>query len=325
MTDFGNVDRRDSNVGPQINRTARRSERAESGDDSDRVAALRAELESKEARIAELETELEYAREFGDLAENFVEALLDRLRTADVAGVRNDAGRRTSTRSEREGEHRSADSASDDASSGEETNDAFAAFGAMMDEDETDEPNSNGTSDTVDGLAALAGIGDGPAPTGNGEESPGATDRTDPTPAADGGGLTVRSISTEVAEFQDGIDALSRANEDSFRPTDGRPGVVVEVEEALSTLNDVGRAMLARYRAHGPQQPESVYEAVTDGSDRVAAYERNRSLRRAGLVEHVGRGHYEYSLRSRLAAEIPADRGKRAGVYARDLEQQYLD
>lgn len=340
MTDFGNADRRGSTGDPGVDRTDRRTGRREAGREDDRVAALRAELEEKDARIAELEAELAAAREFGGLAEEFVDAVRDHLEASHSVEVDRGAGRNAPARG-RADDGRESDSATSQTTS-DDTDDAFAAFGAMMG-DEPDETAGNGTSngtaangtsdtaasgssDTAQGLAALAGIGDdGSGPATNGDSSSTAVTNTDPTPAPDGGGLTVRSISTEVAEFEDGVDALAGAGEQSPASGDGRPSVVADIEAVLSDLDEVGRAMLAHYRSHGPAQPEAAYQAVADEADRVAAYERNRTFRRAGLVEHVGRGHYDYSLRSRIAMEVSADRGKSAGIYARDLEQQFLD
>jgi len=341
MTDFGNADRRDSNADPGVDRRDRRAGHDPGRADA-RVAALRADLEEKDARIAELEAELAAAQEFGGLAEEFVDAVRRHLEASHSVDADRGAGRNSPLQGRARG-GRESDRATSGMASDDETDDAFAAFGAMMGDepDETaangtpdgtaangtsDTADANGTSDTAEGLAALAGIGDdGSGPATNGDSSSTAVTNTKPTPAPDGGGLTVRSISTEVAEFEDGVDALAGAGEESPASGDGRPSVVVDIEDVLSDLDEVGRAMLARYRSHGPDQPEAAYQAVADEADRVAAYERNRTFRRAGLVEHVGRGHYDYSLRSRIAMEVSADRGKSAGIYARDLEQQFLD
>jgi hypothetical protein len=101
---------------------------------------------------------------------------------------------------------------------------------------------------------------------------------------------------------------------------------VVDVESTLEALDEPARAMLAYYRAEGPARPEAAHSAAPDRASRVPAYTLNRQLRRAGLIEHVGRGRYDYSLCERIEAGLPADRDQEtAAVYVRDLEQASLD
>jgi TolA-binding protein len=71
----------------------------------------------------------------------------------------------------------------------------------------------------------------------------------------------------------------------------------------LRDLDAQTRGMLRYYRDHGPGTPMDALFAAGGSDDRTAAYARNRRLRVRGLVEHVGRGRYDYRL-----AELLEDR-----------------
>jgi hypothetical protein len=106
----------------------------------------------------------------------------------------------------------------------------------------------------------------------------------------------------------------------------GKPAVVVDLETTLSSVEDGAIAMLEHYRESGPARPADAHAAATGEDTRVPAYTLNRQLRRAGRVEHVGRGRYDYSLRKRIEAGLPPDRDdEMAAIYARDLEAEVLD
>jgi hypothetical protein len=64
------------------------------------------------------------------------------------------------------------------------------------------------------------------------------------------------------------------------------------------------RNMLSFYREFGPTTPLNAHFAAGGDGDRTDAYAHNRALRTAGLIEHVGRGHYDYRLRDLLEAEL---------------------
>ena len=174
------------------------------------------------------------------------------------------------------------------------------------------------------GLAGLAVIGDDGS--GSAEPASSPADRSNGhRRAVSDGGLTVRSFSTELAEFEGGAGAVSETPQ-GMSGGDGRPDVVASLESTLADLDSVALDLLRLYRTEGPEMPADAYHAVTGRQDRVAAYGANRRLRTAGLVEHVGRGHYDYCLETRVAAGLSEDRDEgMASVYARDLEQQFLD
>ncbi|WP_436910700.1 helicase HerA domain-containing protein [Halosimplex marinum] len=67
-----------------------------------------------------------------------------------------------------------------------------------------------------------------------------------------------------------------------------------ELADDLADLEAETRQMLRYYRDHGPGTPTDALFAAGGSDDRTRAYARNRRLRVRGLVEHVGRGRYDY-------------------------------
>jgi hypothetical protein len=320
----------------------------------DRIAALREQLDEKNAHIAELEAQLQDARDLEHLARQFVDALTDHVEGTAPGRTEGERPRRRQgddsigfvdtipTPSENGGrdEPRTNGSALDangargsasgegskaspEAATDDEVASAYASFGDVVGEVEEDgdgEPDN----DVADGLGALAGVGDASATDGDAadtEAEPAPESRRPPPDE----GLTVRSFSTELAEFEGGAEAVEWVG-DRRSEDDGRPMIVASLESSLETLDETALDLLASYRDEGPAPPDEAYRAVAGPADRVDAYAHNRTLRTAGLVEHVGRGRYDYSLETRIADGLPADRDPdMAAVYARDLEQQFLD
>jgi len=327
----------------------------------DRLADLRETLDEKNSRIAELEAELQDARDLSRMADQFVDAMLAHVEGA--APGRTERERQRASRRRTEGNRADAESGPDAASPDTESTtdndydgatdeDAMAAFGAMMDDGpaatSAGEVRSNGASpdaggdgDAADagddgdgafeGLAALAGLdeeGDDERSTSDANATESDAARTTGTPAAADGGLTVGSFTTEIRHFQQGASAPVADRDVRIRRSSDadRPSPVEEAAAAMADLDAVALAMTAIYRDEGPATPEEVFREASGTTDRVTAYARNRALRRAGLIEHVGRGHYDYCLRDSLDAALADDeRTSTAGVYARDLEQQFLD
>ena len=82
-------------------------------------------------------------------------------------------------------------------------------------------------------------------------------------------------------------------------------------------LDAVTRGMLRYYRDHGPGTPMDALFSAGGSEDRTAAYARNRRLRVRGLVEHVGRGRYDYRLPDLLREETGRDS---AGPFVEQVE-----
>lgn len=200
--------------------------------------------------------------------------------------------------------------------------DGFAAFGALMDEQggpTTSAAEGDATTDAS--LGEHAGLGGE-----TGKEAPvETTSPHNPTPTrADGSGLsTTKSVSAQVTDFERGAAAGVLGPSRSVDPSDSRPAIVCHIETALDSFDQQALSVLAAYRADGPSRPTEIYQRVTGSTDRVTAYAVNRQLRRVGLIEHLGRGHYDYALPT--AIEAACEDCRKPGLYARSLEQTYLD
>ncbi|NHX36639.1 MULTISPECIES: hypothetical protein [Halolamina] len=66
--------------------------------------------------------------------------------------------------------------------------------------------------------------------------------------------------------------------------------------DGIEALDGVTRAMLAHYREAGDAAPVDAHVAAGGSGERQYAYARNRTLRKAGVIEHEGAGRYRYAL-----------------------------
>jgi hypothetical protein len=235
------------------------------------VAELREELDEKNSRIAELEAELEDARDMQRMADQFTQALVDRVEGANPGRTEQE---RMRDRHE--------------AATGDWTTDVLpdetvsaAAAGVDGSDDEEDVPAPAGDSG-----ASLSDGGRTSAVTRGfeGVEDNPLGDRA--TDAFERGETTALS-----AEFESAA-ALARHLADDLRDLDAQTS-----------------GMLRYYRDHGPGTPMDALFASGGSDDRTAAYARNRRLRVRGLVEHVGRGRYDYRV-----PELVAERTETASV-----------
>lgn len=74
--------------------------------------------------------------------------------------------------------------------------------------------------------------------------------------------------------------------------------VVETFVRGIEALDDVTRGMLAHYREAGDAAPVDAHVAAGGSGERQYAYARNRTLRKAGVIEHDGAGRYRYALPS---------------------------
>ncbi|QLH78559.1 DUF87 domain-containing protein [Halosimplex rubrum] len=80
-----------------------------------------------------------------------------------------------------------------------------------------------------------------------------------------------------------------------------------ELADDLADLDAETRQMLRYYRDHGPGTATDALFAAGGSDDRTEAYARNRRLRVHGLVEHVGRGRYDYRVPALLRERTDRD------------------
>ncbi|WP_144900978.1 ATP-binding protein [Halobellus captivus] len=97
-----------------------------------------------------------------------------------------------------------------------------------------------------------------------------------------------------------------RAHEGTAALT-GRADVIERLRDVVASLPPASRRMLAFYREIDACDPVDAHVAAGEIGDKQLAYNRNGLLRRAGFIEHVGRGRYAYALPTLVRREF-ADR-----------------
>ncbi len=255
------------------------------------------------------------------------------------------------------------DPAAGEATDGPFGDDAGEAFAAAMDaavtetdgEDEDDgtEADAGGSSggfSASEVLERLSAVENGPSPGTRATTDGGAA--TEPESSGHGADELVEARdelggpvedddedgiidgdNSAPPEFRNGItgdggaseyDIIDGEDEDPFG--DDEPLAVRELKADIAGMETKTRKMLAFYREFGPGTPLNAHFAAGGDGDRTQAYARNRTLRTRGLIEHVGRGRYDYCLRDLLADEFDGhvDEGKIAD-FADNIESRALD
>ncbi|RLM53238.1 DUF87 domain-containing protein [Halobellus sp. Atlit-31R] len=234
------------------------------------IADLRQQLEKKEARIRQLERELDEAKDLSRMADQFAQAM---FQTAE-APYRGGDGRNLS----RPEDHQAALDQYDDPTSADASGD-----------DSTDESSANPGEREDAVTAAAAGA------------YPGLDVDLD---AGDGDGIGPGAFGLGVASDVD-VEP-ERAHEETAALT-GRADVVERLRSVVASLPPASQRMLAFYSQIDACDPVDAHVAAGEVGDKHLAYSRNRPLRRAGFVEHVGRGRYAYALPALVREEF-ADR-----------------
>ena len=157
---------------------------------------------------------------------------------------------------------------SDDASAGE---DAEAGFESLDDEA------------AFNGSAGGAPVDPGPVDP-NQVSGPSEAERTTPTEQSEFGTVTRQEIAEEAMQFAEAVELGTR------------DAVVDELRERIEELPDHSVGMLRHYREAGESDPRTAHEAAGGDDDQQLAYSRNRPLRQAQLIRHVGRGRYAYAV-----------------------------
>jgi len=100
---------------------------------------------------------------------------------------------------------------------------------------------------------------------------------------------------------------------------------VRELKAEIAGWETTTRRMLSVYRERGPTTPPEAHAVAGGDGDRTAAYAHNRQLRTRGLIEHAGRGHYEYRLRELLDETFDGHADEeQIETYARRVEDNAL-
>jgi len=290
------------------------------------IKQLREELDEKNSQIAELEAELQDARDLSRMAEQFVDALVHHVEGPAPGRTERERMRGDFSIASPDPPAQSDESAStDDSETAENSNDttdeavADAMLGAVADgdgfgavdqngdteeasdedtavpswpeTDDTEESDSEFSADEI--LATLSAVseqretGDRPGRTPTPREEVEATIRSDAEIVSGGGAATA----TGAASFD--------------RPqAKQEPLVVRELKADIAGMPTKTRKILSFYREKGPATPLNAHFAAGGDGDRTQAYAHNRTLRTTGVIEHVGRGRYDYRLRELLQEEI---------------------
>jgi len=258
-----------------------------------RVRELREALDKKNSRIAELETELQDARDLQRMAEQFTDALMSHVdgynpgRTAREEMRRsrerqNGAGAQDGQTQQNVGAADDSDEDATDTTSGGGFGDAFSAFadeGAAM----------NGGSETANGDGERVVASD--APRTNGDT---------PEDQSDAGAALEAAIAAAETEDRGGDGVENETERSDDEPL---PEAVQSVSGDIAAMESKTRRMLAYYVEQGPGTPLNAHFSAGGSGDRTAAYARNRRLRLRGVVEHVGRGKYDTRIAALLREE----------------------
>ncbi len=305
----------------------------------DRVAELREELDKKNSRIAELEAELQDARDLERMADQFVNAMVqhvegpapgrterERMRkkaterlqareAADEAGSNGDGGTEAFAAMMDAAPQLSAGPAGTD---GSESNESDAADGEGVEESDEQEESDDGKPFSADRiLEALRSAPDAPIHGSVSEQSDETIELALPSdfgePSTHQNGESTGDSDAEIVD----------AEEDT---PDEEPLAVRELKAAIGGLDTKTRKMLSFYREYGPSTPLNAHFAAGGDGDRTLAYAHNRELRTAGLIDHVGRGYYDYCVADLLEEEL----GERVSdtvisEFTDTIEEQFLD
>ncbi|MFB6164676.1 MAG: ATPase, partial [Haloarculaceae archaeon] len=306
----------------------------------DRIKELREELDKKNSRIAELETELQDARDLSRMADQFVDALMENANGVNPG--RTEQAKMREFRRRQQGREAS-DDASADAPSPERDTGGEAVSGEAPADEQSDDTSA--TTPTVDAASDDGDADDGGADGATATdaaigttdddvsddadaaaESDAGTASAGATAAGDGG--TIDVVTTADATADDGgtdgptagpaddddvaaamasMPGVGLADDD---PTDEsgtvppeRREVVVQLCRTVESMPAKTRGMLRYYRKEGPTTPLDAHFAAGGEGDRTNAYAHNRTLRTHGFIEHVGRGKYDYRLADLLREE----------------------
>ncbi|WP_336338188.1 ATP-binding protein [Haloarcula brevis] len=282
-----------------------------------RVKELREELDKKNSRIAELEAELQDARDLSRMAEQFTEAMLDQAEDYNPGRTEQGKMRRKRERfadaPEADGEPAADDEQppepdeTADATSGGGFGDAFSAFaenGAAM--------NGGGGGEAASGSASDGATTNGHAPDADVAADGASADDGVAAVSVDGHADAAADDEAIRAAIADAVDAEQAgsgddaAADDEAADSDG-PAVYADLRADIAEFERKTRRMLAYYHEQGPGTPLNAHFSAGGSGDRTAAYARNRELRLRGLVEHVGRGKYD----ARLAALVREESDRR--------------
>ncbi|WP_324662387.1 ATP-binding protein [Haloarcula sediminis] len=305
-----------------------------------RIKELREELDKKNSRIAELETELQDARDLQRMAEQFTDALLGHVEGANPGRTAKEEMQRKRERRQGDAEPPAGSMPADSAAESTAATDAGPATDSTAPADDTEassEPDTTSGGGFGDAFSAfdddgvaMNGGSDGAGASANGATANGSA----PDESTQGSSDAALEAALAAVAEEDGGEATgedaggnSDAGAEADTATQGnRPAVVRDIGSDIETLEEKTRRMLAYYREHGPGTPLNAHFSAGGSGDRTAAYARNRTLRLDGFIEHVGRGKYDSRLAAlvREASDEDIDE-QTAAAYAEQIERALVE
>jgi TolA-binding protein len=179
-----------------------------------------------------------------------------------------------------------------------------AAANGTADANGAAEENSEFSAEKI--LSTLSGVTEG---------DPSASDADETSSARRDRELTAREeieasiridaeVVTDSDEAGDAPGGSGSAESAAGDTSEEEPLIVRKLKADIAGMETKTRKMLSFYREFGPGTPLNAHFAAGGDGDRKRAYARNRVLRTTGVIEHAGRGHYDYRLREFLAGEL---------------------
>ena len=280
-----------------------------------KIEELREELDGKNSRIAELEAELEDARNMQRMADQFTQALVDHVSGANPGRTEQERMRDRRAAVSGDWSDRLEEDASDGDWAGDDGQSGDAADGPP--EEFLGMAGAFGDGDDAGSAGPEVNGASGGTVAGNGSAH-GSRNVAGTGGVADGGSVAEGEVTSAVTRGFDGIednplgDRATNAFErgETVAPTpefESDAALARRLADDLRDLDAQTRGMLRYYRDHGPGTPMDALFSAGGSNDRTAAYACNRKLRVRGLVEHVGRGRYDYRLPQLLDDRIDTD------------------
>jgi hypothetical protein len=168
--------------------------------------------------------------------------------------------------------------------------------------------NPNRSDETQSDLGAYGDADDGPSAAAAESGAADGSDETEEAAVTSAAAGAYPGLDDRVGGVEsDDLDVEPERAHEEVAGLRGRRDVVERLTSVVRGLPPVSRRMLAFYREVDACDPVDAHVAAGEVGDKQLAYSRNAPLRRAGFVEHVGRGRYAYAIPS-LVRETFADR-----------------
>lgn len=257
------------------------SELADISDEKQRrestIADLRQQLDTKDATIRQLKRELEEAKDLSRMADQFAQALLQRSEAPYHGG---------------EGRNLARDDEQSDLyeyEPGEHVDGELDQSSGTQIQGETDQETTTDTDEWTDEqVRAWAKSDQGEGDTDVEPEAhvqPSEENVDDEIAAlARLGTVSREEIAEEAMKFAEAVDIGTRQ------------AVIEELVDRVTQLPEPSLEILRHYREVKTSDPLTAHIETGGDADQQFAYSRHRPLRQAGVVQHIGRGEYEYAV-----------------------------